>query len=58
MPRKPNEPLPSDPALLEPITKAAILLMTLDTPTAALLRARAPLLGREPLVELIARMTR
>jgi flagellar motor switch protein FliG len=35
MPRKPNEPLPTDPALLEPITKAAILLMTLDTPTAA-----------------------
>ena len=31
MPRKPNEKLPDDPTQLEGITKAAILLMTLDT---------------------------
>ena len=37
MPRKPNEPLPTDPTLLDPLTKAAILLMTLDTATAAIL---------------------
>jgi flagellar motor switch protein FliG len=42
MPRKPNEKLPTDPAQLEPITKAAILLMTLDTPTASSLLRNLP----------------
>jgi len=37
MPRKPNEKLPEDPSQLEPLTKAAILLMTLDTPVASVL---------------------
>lgn len=34
MPRKPGEKLPEDPSLLDGITKAAILLMTLDTSAA------------------------
>jgi len=43
MPRKPGEKLPSNPAELEPVTKAAILLMTLETPVAsALLKQLAP----------------
>jgi flagellar motor switch protein FliG len=43
MPRKPNEKLPNDPAELEGITKAAILLMTLDANTAGeLLKRMAP----------------
>lgn len=37
MPRKPNEKLPEDASLLDPLTKAAILLMTLETSTASLL---------------------
>src|SRR5258708_3702259 len=37
MPRKPNEPLPTDANELDPLTKAAILLMTLETGTAAIL---------------------
>jgi flagellar motor switch protein FliG len=42
MPRKPNEPLPTDATQLDPLTKAAILLMTLDTPTAAALLKSLP----------------
>jgi flagellar motor switch protein FliG len=42
MPRKPNEKLPTDPAELEPLTKAAILLMTLDTATASSLLKNLP----------------
>ncbi len=43
MPRKPNEKLPTNPAELEPLTKAAILLMTLETQAAsALLKQLAP----------------
>lgn len=42
MPRKPNEKLPTDPSQLEPLTKAAILLMTLDTPTASSLLKNLP----------------
>ncbi|MBY0261897.1 MAG: flagellar motor switch protein FliG [Phycisphaerales bacterium] len=42
MPRKPNEPLPDDPAQLEGITKAAILLMTLETTAAASLLKTMP----------------
>ena len=42
MPRKPNEKLPTDPAQLEPLTKAAILLTTLDTPTASALLKNLP----------------
>lgn len=34
MPRKPNEKLPTNPAELSGLTKAAILLMTLDAPVA------------------------
>ncbi len=37
MPRKPGERLPTDPAQLEGITKAAILLMSLDTSSASLM---------------------
>jgi flagellar motor switch protein FliG len=43
MPRKPNEALPDTPTELEPLTKAAILLMTLETNAAsALLRELPP----------------
>lgn len=43
MPRKPNEKLPSDPALLDGITKAAILLLTLEPKQAGeLLKALQP----------------
>ncbi len=43
MPRKPNEKLPSDPGELDGITKAAILLLTLDAPVAGtLLKQFAP----------------
>jgi len=37
MPRKPNEKLPESPAELDGLTKAAILLLTLDAPTAGTL---------------------
>lgn len=37
MPRKPGEKLPADPAQLDGITKAAILLMSLDTTSASLM---------------------
>jgi flagellar motor switch protein FliG len=42
MPRKPNEPLPDDPAALDGLTKAAILLMTLETTVAAGLLKQMP----------------
>lgn len=43
MPRKPNEKLPTNPAELSGITKAAVLLMTLDSHVAAqLLKQLAP----------------
>lgn len=43
MPRKPNEKLPEDPTQLEGLTKAAILLMTLETGAASqLLKAMPP----------------
>ena len=43
MPRKPNEKLPDDPALLGGLTKAAILLMTIDAAVAGeLLKQLAP----------------
>ena len=35
MPRRPHEKLPTDPSLLEGLTKAAILLLTLDSLQAA-----------------------
>lgn len=43
MPRKPGEKLPSDPALLDGLSKAAILLMSLETSAAsAMLKQLAP----------------
>ena len=43
MPRKPGEKLPTDPSLLDGVTKAAILLMTLETAVASqLLKQLAP----------------
>ncbi len=42
MPRKPNEKLPEDPSLLSGLTKAAILLMTLDTNSAAAMLKQLP----------------
>lgn len=42
MPRKPNEKLPENPAELEGITKAAILLLTLDAKTAAEMLKQLP----------------
>ena len=42
MPRKPGEKLPEDPSQLEGLTKAAILLLTLDSDTAAELLKSMP----------------
>jgi flagellar motor switch protein FliG len=42
MPRKPGEKLPDDPSQLEGLTKAAILLLTLDSDTAAELLKSMP----------------
>jgi len=42
MPRKPGEKLPTDPAQLDGVTKAAILLLTLDAPAAAEVLKKLP----------------
>ena len=42
MARKPTEKLPTNPEEIDGITKAAILLMTLDTPTAGAMLKQLP----------------
>jgi flagellar motor switch protein FliG len=58
MARKPNEPLPDDPAQLEGITKAAILLMTLETTAAAALLKTMPAASVEEVTRELAGLGR